>query len=91
VVTWPDGTKQTVRVDGDGTEVSHSWTVQHGQHSFLVAGAHMERLDLADLVLRDPALYFPLRGTAADLAAQHAEDRAAEKADELPDKQAQHG
>jgi phosphoglycerol transferase len=95
VVTWPDGKQQTVSVDADGTEVSHSWTVQHGQHSFTVAGSDMERIDLADLALRDPALYFPLRGTAADLAAQHADDRADdradEKADELPDKQAQQG
>lgn len=91
VVTWPDGKKQTVRVDEDGTEVSHSWTVKHGQHSFVVAGSDMKRLDLADLALRDPGLYFPLKGTAADLAAQHADDRTHEKGQKTADEQAQQG
>jgi phosphoglycerol transferase len=95
VVTWPDGERQTVRVDADGTEVSHSFTAQPGQHTFVVAGTGVQRIDLADLVLRDPGLYFPLRGTAADLAAQHAEDRTVEKTDQkgpgTTDAQAKHG
>jgi hypothetical protein len=63
--------------DGGGTEVTHSWTVDHGQHSFVVAGTDMASINLADLVLRDPDLYFPLRGTAANLAAQDKDDRQA--------------
>jgi hypothetical protein len=80
-VTWPDGEEQAVRLaDSGGTEVTHTFTAEHGQQTLSLRGDGMTAVNLIDLVLRDPGLYFDLRGTAGDLAAE----QAAQRDDERP-------
>lgn len=79
-VVWPDGERESVSVDPDGTELSRRVVVPPGRSEFrLVGGEGVAAVNMVRFVLRDPFLTgLDLLGPAGEMA-DRAKRRAAEQ------------